>query len=134
MCHTARRLQSDGWGVFFFRGLDVRRGIAKTLADEIQSQIGPEYSPIETMRRVEEVADRSIVFVDGLDEISPSEARDITASFLRQLTTSKLRLVVSCKSVRLPQICEFDQVPTVLGERIKEPGLLCRLPLEWSPP
>lgn len=134
MCHTAQRLQSDGWGVFFFRGLDVRRGIARTIADEIQSQIGPEYSPIEAMRRVREVTNRSVVFVDGLDEISQSDARDITADFLRQSATNKLRLVVSCKSVRFPEICEVDQVPTVLGERTEEQGLRCRLPLEWSPP
>ena len=134
MCHTARRLQLNGWGVFFFRGLDVRRGIARTLADEIQSQIGPEYSPIEAMSRVREVAERSIVFVDGLDEISQSDAREITTLFLRQSASSGLRLVVSCKSVRFRDICEVDQVKTVLGERTEENGLRCRLPLEWSPP
>lgn len=134
MCHRAVELLDLGWNVFFFRGLDARKGIAGTLANQIQAQLGPLYTPIEAMRRVSEVTERAIVFVDGLDEISPDLAREITSKFVRNSTPEKvLRLVVSCKSTGWPQLKEVDSVSTPLWETVRATECFYELPTQWEP-
>ena len=133
MCHRAQSLLNSGWHVFFFRGQEIRRGIAQQLATEVSAQLGPHYTPQELIRRIRELTSKALVFVDGLDEIPSDLAIEITSDFLRCAAAPGLRLVATCKSTCWSSLVELDGVPTALSDQVRIHHSHYAMPVLWQP-
>lgn len=133
MCHRALGLLNSGWHIFFFRGQEIRRGITHQLATEANSQLGPQYNGQELSRRICELTSKALIFVDGLDELPPDLAIEVTSDFLRCAATPGLRMVASCKSTCWGALVELDGVPTALSDQVRVHDSHYAMPALWQP-
>ena len=121
-CHVALECAAMGQPALFYTAFDVRHGIFSAIAEDLGWELSPQHTVQNAVKLFLSVFENEgvLVFVDGLDEIDPAVARDVTDDFLRRTEGTTARLVVSCKSTSWGQIKEWSGVPSRLFEAAGE--------------
>ncbi len=123
VCHSALRYLEEENPVFFYRGSDIEEGIFGALSEDLNWTFSTQVDEIQGIKRLLELFKQEdiLIFVDSLDEISPSRARKILDNFLRRVEGTRVKLIATCKSETWGTLLEYDGIPTLLSSRVFKP-------------
>ncbi len=117
MCYRAESLLRQGYPVLFLRGSELEQRLVDRIADEFAWIFSESSSPQALISRLSGmVADKSLlILVDAIDEWNEPSSRHQLGALMRHLTGSRVKLVLSCKSVAWSSFTADRGVPTDLA-------------------
>ena len=122
VCNTAERLIEKGYPVFFYRGLDIKKGILYSICEDLNWELSPSLNEQQALKRVLELFQKKkdvpvLILVDGLDEIESAVAREIADSLLKKIDGRNVKFIATCKSFSWEKLLSYDGIPTLLSIR-----------------
>ncbi len=129
MCHLALSAQRQGDIVLFLRGSELGESFLGYVATEFAWTFREQAGPEALVRRLSELAreQRLLLYLDGVDEWRTQNPARQLGSLARHLRSTRVKLVVSCKTGDWASLLGHRGTPTDFGQLMSESGDLSQV-------
>ena len=122
LCHLAQFLPSQGEHALFFKGINLESNLLEEIVKEFNwSFSGPESSPIEILKRVENLLGnrKLIIIFDAIDEWTYSQKVPSLTWLVTNISSRSLKIILSCKINAWGRFIEQRGTPTGIEKFIE---------------
>jgi len=119
LLHTALDAVDKKQPALFYFAREVLDGVIDTVASDLHWNLAPTTDNVTAAKKTFEylAKDQLLIFVDGIEQLSPDKARRVLTEFLRVIHGRNIRLICTCKHTAWPLLLNDDGVPTLIGDR-----------------
>jgi GTPase SAR1 family protein len=133
ICNLAEQYLNEGYPVFFYRAVNITRGITAAIAEDLNWKLSGALDEQQSCRKMFDIFQGRDVkpilfFIDGMDEVSAEFVREEFDRLLRRIAGYNIKLIATCKSYSWNKLLSYDGIPTMLSLRTfkfnDDPGFL----------
>lgn len=114
MCDISLRLVKEGLPIFFYKSLDLVKGVIETVAEDINWVFSSQSSNVDIFRRLEGLFsnEKILIFIDAIDEWEKDNKVALLNRIVSIISGRNIKLIISCKSNAWDEFTTHRGTPT----------------------